>query len=464
MPMRVLPPLVAGKNRWGLPMADRSAAALAELLLGSRNADSLVEVFADDPMLLLWAVCRADQRDHLVPASVAEVAVWLERHALDVLRWETAEPDFPEWDDELWADRVEAAIRLADLARSLASVQEEAVADEAWLRALLSEAGRWLGESPAGDPQKCLPEWLTSEAPCPALEAVELAARIIAGNTADGIPPGLKISLDACNRLAAEGRRRWVESVDGLPRLLPMLAEKSARLAALENRFEQTLEAEKLESMAEFAAGAGHEINNPLTVIAGRAELLLSEESDPERRRALALMNVQAKRVYEMIADMMLFARAPKPAPERVELVALLDELIEQLGPQSARQETTIRRTGDEGPVEIDVDRTQLTVALRAMWQNALEALGGEGHIEMAVRELSNEVEIRVSDDGPGISPEERRHLFDPYYSARQAGRGLGLGLSKAWRIITNHNGRIEVDSQPGQGAVFTITLPKRQA
>ena len=67
---------------------------------------------------------------------------------------------------------------------------------------------------------------------------------------------------------------------------------------------------------------------------------------------------------------------------------------------------------------------------------------------------------IRIRDDGPGIKLEERRHLFDPFYSARQAGRGLGLGLSKAWRIVANHGGRIEVDSQPGSGSTFTVVLP----
>ena len=69
-------------------------------------------------------------------------------------------------------------------------------------------------------------------------------------------------------------------------------------------------------------------------------------------------------------------------------------------------------------------------------------------------------LEVDIAGDVPGIKPEERRHLFDPFYSARQAGRGLGLGLSKAWRIITNHGGRIEVDSQPGHGATFTVKLP----
>jgi signal transduction histidine kinase len=189
----------------------------------------------------------------------------------------------------------------------------------------------------------------------------------------------------------------------------------------------------------------------------------LREETDPERRRALALMNAQAMRVYEMIADMRLFARPPQPEPEPIELVGLIDRLIEDFAPRAAQQETIVCRRGDAGPLEIEADPAQLSVAIRAMCQNALEAIGSGGHIEIALEQHAREVQIRVSDDGPGIAPEERRHLFDPFYSARQAGRGLGLGLSKCWRIVTNHGGRIDVESQPGHGAMFTITLPRRQ-
>ncbi len=93
-----------------------------------------------------------------------------------------------------------------------------------------------------------------------------------------------------------------------------------------------------------------------------------------------------------------------------------------------------------------------------------MEAIGYEGRIEIDVRGHERHVEIRVNDDGPGISAEQRRHLFDPYYAGRQAGRGLGLGLSKCWRIVTNHGGRIDVNSSPGQGTRFTITLPHKAA
>ena len=238
------------------------------------------------------------------------------------------------------------------------------------------------------------------------------------------------------------------------------IADQLARLAELEAHFQHRLEAEKLASLAEFAAGAGHEINNPLTVISGRAQLLLREEKNPERQRALALISAQAMRVYEMIADMMLFARPPRPELEPVELVRLIDDTVAEFLPRAARQETALGRTGEPGPVVVQADPAQLAVALRAVCQNALEALSSGGHIEIQVQWQDADVVIRVRDDGPGIKPEELGHIFDPFFSARQAGRGLGLGLSKAWRIITGHGGRIEASSEPGRGTTFAILLP----
>ena len=92
-------------------------------------------------------------------------------------------------------------------------------------------------------------------------------------------------------------------------------------------------------------------------------------------------------------------------------------------------------------------------MALQALCRNSLEAIGHEWHIEISLHEGNGDVKIRVSDDGPGIPPEERRHLFDPYYSARQAGRGLGLGLSKCWRIVTNHG------AQPARSVALRLHL-----
>ncbi len=463
-------------------MADGSAAALARLLLAPDTVDSdgvdsdgadsdrsLATWFRSDPPLVLWTACVADRSDRFKPHSIDDLAEWLRGHLLEALQWHETEGPSQQPADrtelESLGKRVESAVRLADLASQLAAKEGQETSEMAYLHGLLHEAVEWLsvGEAaPSSDVADDLPAWLAEPDDSPATEAVRRASAMLCDE--DETPEAARIDLDAASRRATECRRRWLAEEGELAAWLPVLSNKLGRLAALEDEFEATLQSEKLEAMAEFAAGAGHEINNPLTVIAGRAQLFLREEKDPERRRALALMNAQAKRVYEMIADMMLFARPPQPEPETVDLLELVDGVIDELAPQAALHETELKRTETDDPVSIEVDPTQLTVALRAMCQNALEAIGRSGCIEIRIRGGERDVRIDVMDDGPGISPEERRHLFDPYYSARQAGRGLGLGLSKCWRIVTNHGGRIDVANRPDQGAVFTITLPRQQA
>ncbi len=253
-----------------------------------------------------------------------------------------------------------------------------------------------------------------------------------------------------------------------------LIAADGTALDNIEARFQERLQAEKLASLAEFAAGAGHEINNPLAVIAGRAQLLERDESDPERRRELVLIRTQALRVHEMIADLMLFARPPEPRFEQCDVSRLLDELVAELQPQAAERQTALQYQTADGPRVIRADPVQLKVALRALCENSLQALGRGGHIELslrnALRTVGGEnapdtrsveaVQIVVRDDGPGIPPEIRGHIFDPFYSGRPAGRGLGLGLSKCWRIVTAHGGSIELTSQVGLGTEFVVTLP----
>src|SRR4051812_19228303 len=121
----------------------------------------------------------------------------------------------------------------------------------------------------------------------------------------------------------------------------PSVENAAARLAELEAQFQSELERQKLEALAEFSAGAGHEINNPLAVISGRAQLLLRSETHPDRRRELAVIHAQALRVHEMIADLMLFARPPAPARKHVDVPALFDGLVAQYGAQITSRHIT---------------------------------------------------------------------------------------------------------------------------
>jgi len=263
--------------------------------------------------------------------------------------------------------------------------------------------------------------------------------------------------------------------------------------------YSRDLEAAKLQALYNFAYGLSHEINNPLANISARAQTLLVGEKDPERRRKLATIVQQAFKAHEMIADLMLFARPPKPRPQAVDLSKLADTVVAEMQEQAGEQQTRLIRSGDAGPLIAHVDPIQIAVAVKALIQNSLEALkssgevhvlsthypvpsdGGEAptitpvHFDSAPHSaihpphflptphsalLTPHFVLAVTDTGPGIPPEIRPHIFDPFFSGREAGRGLGLGLSKAWRIVDLHSGTIEVESSPGQGAKFTISLP----
>jgi signal transduction histidine kinase len=259
--------------------------------------------------------------------------------------------------------------------------------------------------------------------------------------------------------------------------------------------FASALEVAKLQALYHFAYGLSHEINNPLANIATRAQTLLADEQDPQRRRKLATIVQQAFKAHEMIADLMLFARPPALRLAEVDLAKLADTVVSEMQERAREQGTALLRTGDASPLLAQVDPTQIAVALKALIQNSLEAVGQGGRIDIEVQRdgrlniadcrldaghsslqsphsgaiaaspksaSSNpRSAITVTDTGTGIPPEIREHIFDPFFSGREAGRGLGLGLSKAWRIVDLHGGQITVESDAGRGATFVITLPQ---
>jgi hypothetical protein len=333
--------------------------------------------------------------------------------------------------------------------------------------------------SATAQPQSCLPQWLAAWlrgllAPVPGdLLTAAVVQAIGTARSVTSAGAGSSVAADgtdlAISQVITRVQERWLSSPVGLGNILVGTIRKLARLQELENHFDKALETEKLAALKGFAYGASHEINNPLANISTRAQTLLREETDPERRRKLAVINSQAFRAHELIADLMLFARPPAMSLAPVDLVSLTDQVISELAAEAAAQRTTLVRLPQASPVIVSADGGHLAAALRALCVNSLEALRLGGRIEISVQasrdaeEDSNGAkwaEIAVADTGPGISPEIRRHLFDPYFSGREAGRGIGLGLSKTWRIVTEHGGRIDVESQLQQGATFRIRLP----
>lgn len=257
-------------------------------------------------------------------------------------------------------------------------------------------------------------------------------------------------------------------SADNAAWRLPALLQKLSELELRQADFDRRLERDKLDAMKELAYGASHEINNPLANIAARAQTLLDGEPDPQRRQKLAAIHRQAMRAHEMISDLMLFARPPKLKPSTFCVGDFIGKVVGGLSTLAAENGVNLELAGSETtaePLSIVADETQLGVALHAVVRNAIEAVDEGGHVSVTVRPTEVDgipwVEFAVRDDGPGISAEVRRHIFDPFFSGREAGRGLGFGLSKCWRIVTDHGGQVLVECPAGGGTEISLLLPQ---
>lgn len=225
----------------------------------------------------------------------------------------------------------------------------------------------------------------------------------------------------------------------------------------------------RLEAIRELAYGAGHEINNPLANIAARAQSLLLDETDPDRRRRLATIVDQAFRARDMIGGLMLFARPPRPQPAVVEVAEMVHAVVEAFRSTAAARRVRLEYSPPPTRLDVRVDRSQVEEALRVITVNAFEAVEDGGRVTIEVQGPAGAagqgvhdgraVEISITDNGRGMDAATARRAFDPFFSGRDAGRGIGLGLPKAWRLIEVNDGWIEVESFTGKGTRVTVSI-----
>lgn len=227
----------------------------------------------------------------------------------------------------------------------------------------------------------------------------------------------------------------------------------------------------KLEAMAEFAGGAGHEINNPLAVISGQAQYLLGHEADLFQNdvdgkisRALHTIIAQTRRVHSLLRELMLFARPAPARPTRIDLPTLLGEVVASAADLASQRQVRIDlATGvDRLPVFLDAD--QIKTALGCLVRNAVEAAPPEGWVRVSLEDplVEDNLAIAVEDSGPGPDPGLVPSLFDPFFSGRLAGRGRGLGLPIAWRLSRQHGGNVTLEQMPPQGPTrFVLRLAR---
>lgn len=447
--------------------------------------DTIYGALEIDPLLAAWAVCVADQSGAKLKSSRLATR-WISNSFLTSLPGPTPLPDHKPLtarEREAWRSISVRAIAAGRRALRIAGTFDdgEVSADAFWLAMLcsvknqLEHFSKLNGKSPIHGVAISWPRWLKK------LESEILGSESEDRNADSNKPASAdepaasgerRCSLNGivCRALASaaeetissEERELWFRPYPEFRQLFPLMLEKLTRLQALEENFTDTLQHEKLASMKQLAYGASHEINNPLANISTRAQSLASNEMDNERRKKLVAINDQAFRAYEMIADLMLFAKPPQLELRHVSLNQLIRQLCVELSDAAVAQGMKINLRLSEAPIDCNVDAVQLSVALRAICVNGFEAMqeGGQLTIETSLSGRKRFAEINIEDTGTGLTESAQRHLFDPFFSGREAGRGLGFGLSKAWRIVDTHRGNISVSSQPSRGTRFTITLP----
>lgn len=249
--------------------------------------------------------------------------------------------------------------------------------------------------------------------------------------------------------------RNAAGEIDSAVAVLKDLTEKKA--------LEETLRRqEKLSAMGELASGVAHEVRNPLNSISMIAQRFLREfqprENEPEFRSLARAVVAESRRVNEIIQRFLAFARPPKLQRAPVDLNALLRDTVTLVQSEAAQKGIMLRHAFANDLPALHLDGNQMTQVFLNLLQNSLHATRRGGEIGVRTRHTDGEILVEIEDTGEGIPEKNLQRIFDLYFTTKA--EGTGMGLSIAHRIVTEHGGRIHVESKVGRGTKFVIILP----
>jgi len=237
--------------------------------------------------------------------------------------------------------------------------------------------------------------------------------------------------------------------------------DTQTRAAPAENSL--SLGVPTLNALAEIAAGAAHELNNPLAVISGRAQLLAEAESDQEKKRILEQIYESAREVSSIIEDLMSFAEPPVARAARTDFKQILDEAVQLASQKTEHIDVQIEIAEDVESVF--VDSAQVVSAIANVISNAAESYGDEpGPVKITAdaAESGDSVKLQIKDAGCGMDPETVQKATQPFFSVKAAGRKRGMGLAYVVRFIQLNKGSLNIASEPGRGTTVTVCLPSK--
>jgi len=253
----------------------------------------------------------------------------------------------------------------------------------------------------------------------------------------------------------------------------PVLDEKGNLLSAIEyvkditeeqRLQEQLIQSEKLAGIGTLASGVAHEINNPLSGIIGMAEIALEEEDPTKNESYLKDILDCAQRISEIVKGLRSYSRAAKKGEQGlVDLNEVLEETLKMV--RLVAQKTPVEVIKKFQPVEkIQANIGEIQQVFTNLITNAFQAMDGKGgKLVLSTRSIGDSVEVKVSDDGMGIPQKYLSQIFDPFFTTKKPGEGTGLGLNIVYRIVTKHEGTIDVESKEQIGTTFTIKFPARR-
>ncbi|MBI5069314.1 MAG: GAF domain-containing protein [Deltaproteobacteria bacterium] len=241
---------------------------------------------------------------------------------------------------------------------------------------------------------------------------------------------------------------------------LGVAAENARAAAELARTQAQLVQRERLAALGELAAVVAHEVRNPLGVIFNSLGALRRQvRSDGDAPMLLQIVGEEADRLNRMVGDLLDFARPSKPSIRPEPIPNLLDQVLASaLATAGGAPGVTVVREVDEGLPSVPVDGRQLRQALLNVVQNAIQAMPGGGILTVRARREGHQLCLELADTGPGVPPHLRQKVFEPFFTTRATGTGLGLAVVR--RVAADHRGTASVDNGPGGGAVFSLRLP----
>jgi two-component system sensor histidine kinase HydH len=219
--------------------------------------------------------------------------------------------------------------------------------------------------------------------------------------------------------------------------------------------------AERLAALGEMVAGVAHEIRNPLGIISSTAELLRKRlENDPANNRLASIIEEEVNRLNQTVTEFLDFARPREPNLQPAAVEDILERSLEFLRPEIDRHHITLSRHYAEDGQPLWVDPELLYRAFLNILINAIQAMPSGGELRVATQPVTSGKgrKIIIQDTGEGILPENAKKIFNPFFTTKDHGSGLGLSIVKG--IIESHQGQITIDSEVGQGATVSIILP----